>query len=92
MGTIRKVIIDAALGSLVVAFILFWILAGVGLQHISFYAAFLVYVSATVLLLAVPMATDKEYCQYLKHGKKNSDQDEPLVIDLEIDVRPRNMK
>ena len=52
MGTIRNIIIDAALGALVVAFILFWVFAGMGMQEISFCTAFLVYVFAVVFLFA----------------------------------------
>lgn len=52
MGTIRKIIIKATLGALVVAFILFWVFAGLGIQEISFCAAFLVYVFAMVFLFA----------------------------------------
>ncbi len=44
MGTIRNIIINAALGVLVVAFILFWVFAGIGMQEISLCTAFLVYV------------------------------------------------
>ena len=44
MGTIRNIIIDAALGALVVAFILFC------MQEISLCTAFLVYVFAVVFL------------------------------------------
>ena len=50
MGTIRNIIIDAALGALVVAFILFWVFAGMGMQEISLCTAFLVYVFAVVFL------------------------------------------
>ncbi len=46
MGTIRNIIIDAALGALVVAFILFWVFASMGMQEISLCTAFLVYVFA----------------------------------------------
>ena len=56
METIRKIIINAALGALVLAFILFWVFAGVGMQQISIYAAFLAYVAATVLLAASPVS------------------------------------
>ena len=35
MGTIRNIIINAALGVLVAAFILFWVFAGMGMQEIS---------------------------------------------------------
>ncbi len=50
MGTIRKIIIETALGALVVAFILFWVFAGMGMQEISLCTAFLVYVFAVVFL------------------------------------------
>ena len=50
MGTIRKIIIETALGVLVVAFILFWVFAGIGMQEISLCTAFLVYVFAVVFL------------------------------------------
>ena len=48
MGTIRKIIIETALGALVAAFILFWVFAGMGMQEISLCTAFLVYVFAVV--------------------------------------------
>ena len=50
MGTIRKIIIEPALGALVAAFILFWVFAGMGMQEISLCTAFLVYVFAVVFL------------------------------------------
>ena len=50
MGTIRKIIIETALGALVAAFILFWVFAGMGMQEISLCTAFLVYVLAVVFL------------------------------------------
>ncbi len=50
MGTIRNIIINAALGALVVAFILFWVFASMGMQAISLCTAFLVYVFAVVFL------------------------------------------
>ena len=50
MGTIRNIIINAALGALVAAFILFWVFAGIGMQEISLCTAFLVYVFAVVFL------------------------------------------
>ena len=50
MGTIRKIIIETALGALVAAFILFWVFAGMGMQEISLCTAFLVYVFASVFL------------------------------------------
>ncbi len=50
MGTIRKIIIETALGALVAAFILFWVFAGIGMQAISLCTAFLVYVFAVVFL------------------------------------------
>ena len=50
MGTIRKIIIETALGALVAAFILFWVFAGMGMQEISVCTAFLVYVFAVVFL------------------------------------------
>ena len=50
MGTIRKLIIETALGALVAAFILFWVFAGMGMQEISLCTAFLVYVFAVVFL------------------------------------------
>ena len=50
MGTIRNIIINAALGALVAAFILFWVFAGMGMQEISLCTAFLVYVFAVVFL------------------------------------------
>lgn len=50
MGTIRKIIIETALGALVAAFILFWVFAGIGMQEISLCTAFLVYVFAVVFL------------------------------------------
>ena len=50
MGTIRKIIIETALGALVAAFILFWVFAGMGMQEISLSTAFLVYVFAVVFL------------------------------------------
>ena len=50
MGTIRKIIIETALGALVAAFILFWVFAGMGMQEISLCTAFLVYVFAVVFL------------------------------------------
>ena len=50
MGTIRKIIIETALGALVAAFILFWLFAGMGMQEISLCTAFLVYVFAVVFL------------------------------------------
>ena len=52
MGTIRKIILETALGALVVAFILFWVFAGMGMQEISLCTAFLVYVFAVVFLFA----------------------------------------
>lgn len=51
MGTIRKIIIETALGALVAAFILFWVFAGMGMQEISLCTAFLVYVFAVVFLV-----------------------------------------
>ena len=56
METIRKIIINAALGALVLAFILFWVCAGIGIQSISIYAAFLVFIAASVLLVVTPAA------------------------------------
>ena len=56
METIRKIIINAALGALVLAFILFWVCAGIGIQSISIYAAFLVVIAAAVLLAASPVS------------------------------------
>lgn len=50
MGTIRKIIIETALGAFVAAFILFWVFAGMGMQEISLCTAFLVYVFAVVFL------------------------------------------
>ena len=50
MGTIRKIIVETALGALVAAFILFWVFAGMGMQEISLCTAFLVYVFAVVFL------------------------------------------
>lgn len=50
MGTIRKIIIETALGALVAAFILFWVFASMGMQEISLCTAFLVYVFAVVFL------------------------------------------
>ena len=50
MGTIRKIIIETALGALVAAFILFWVFAGMGMPEISLCTAFLVYVFAVVFL------------------------------------------
>ena len=50
MGTIRKIIIETALGALVAAFILFWVFASMGMQEISLCTAFLVYVFAIVFL------------------------------------------
>ena len=50
MGTIRKIIIETALGALVAAFILFWVFADMGMQEISLCTAFLVYVFAVVFL------------------------------------------
>ena len=50
MGTIRKIIIETALGALVAAFSLFWVFAGMGMQEISLCTAFLVYVFAVVFL------------------------------------------
>ncbi len=50
MGTIRKIIIETALGALVAAFILFWVFAGIGMPEISLCTAFLVYVFAVVFL------------------------------------------
>ena len=50
MGTIRKIIIETALGALLAAFILFWVFAGMGMQEISLCTAFLVYVFAVVFL------------------------------------------
>ena len=50
MGTIRRIIIETALGALVAAFILFWVFAGIGMQEISLCTAFLVYVFAVVFL------------------------------------------
>ena len=50
MGTIRKIIIETALGAVVAAFILFWVVAGMGMQEISLCTAFLVYVFAVVFL------------------------------------------
>ncbi len=50
MGTIRKIIIETALGALVAAFILFWVFAGMGMQEFSLCTAFLVYVFAVVFL------------------------------------------
>ncbi|MBQ7141786.1 MAG: hypothetical protein IJR84_01820 [Bacteroidaceae bacterium] len=50
MGTIRKIIIETALGALVAAFILFWVFASMGMQEISLCTAFLVYVFAVIFL------------------------------------------
>ena len=50
MGTIRKMIIETALGALVAAFIRVWVFAGMGMQEISLCTAFLVYVFAVVFL------------------------------------------
>lgn len=59
METIRKIIINAALGALVLTFILFWVCAGIGIQSISIYAAFLVFLSASVLLAASPVSREE---------------------------------
>ena len=56
METIRKIIINAAFGALVLTFILFWVCAGIGIQSISIYAAFLVFIAAAVLLAASPVS------------------------------------
>lgn len=56
METIRKFIINVAFGALVLAFILFWVCAGIGIQSISIISAFLVFVSAAVLLAASPVS------------------------------------
>ncbi|MBO4607734.1 MAG: hypothetical protein J5682_07530 [Prevotella sp.] len=59
METIRKIIINAALGALVLAFILFWVCAGIGIPTISILSAFLVFISATVLLAASPVSGEE---------------------------------
>ena len=59
METIRKIIINAALGALVLAFILFWVCAGIGVPIISIYAAFLVFISAFVLLAVSPVSREE---------------------------------
>lgn len=59
METIRKFVINVAFGALVLAFILFWVCAGIGIQSISIYAAFLVFVAASVLLAASPVSREE---------------------------------
>lgn len=59
METIRKIIINAAFGALVLTFILFWVCAGIGIQSISIISAFLVFIAATVLLVASPVSREE---------------------------------
>lgn len=59
METIRKFVINVAFGALVFTFILFWVCAGIGIQSISIYAAFLVFVAASVLLAASPVSREE---------------------------------
>lgn len=59
METIRKFIINAAFAALVLTFILFWVCAGIGIQSISIISAFLVFVSAAVLLAASPVSREE---------------------------------
>lgn len=59
METIRKFVINVAFGALVLAFILFWVCAGIGIQSVSIYAAFLVFVAASVLLAVSPVSREE---------------------------------
>lgn len=59
METIRKFVINVAFGALVLAFIFFWVCAGIGIQSISIYAAFLVFVAASVLLAVSPVSREE---------------------------------
>ena len=59
METIRKIIINAAFGALVLTFILFWVCAGIGIQSVSIISAFLVFLSATVLLVVSPVDVEE---------------------------------
>ena len=56
MEIIRKIIINSAFLALVLAFVLFWICAGIGVHCLSVYAAFLVFIAASVLLVVTPGA------------------------------------
>ena len=59
METIRNFIINAAFVALVLTFILFWVCAGIGIQSISIISAFLVVISAAVLLAVSPVGREK---------------------------------
>ena len=59
METIRNFIINAAFVALVLTFILFWVCAGIGIQSVSIISAFLVFIAATVLLVASPVSKEK---------------------------------
>ena len=87
MEKVRKFFVESSLWTLVIAFVLFWVGAGVGMENLAIYSAFLVFVAASVLLVATPLPSDKEYCQYLKRKSKKTDNEEPVVIDVDICVR-----
>ena len=59
METIRNFIINAAFAALVFTFILFWVCAGIGIQSVSIISAFLVFISAAVLLAVSPVSKEK---------------------------------
>lgn len=59
METIRKIIINAAFGALALTFILFWVCAGIGIHSVSIISAFLVFISAAVLLAVSPVSREE---------------------------------
>lgn len=59
METIRNFIINAAFVALVLTFILFWVCAGIGIQSFSIISAFLVFISAAVLLAVSPVGREE---------------------------------
>ena len=59
METIRKFIINAAFAALVLTFILFWVCAGIGIHSVSIISAFLVFISAAVLLAVSPVSREE---------------------------------
>lgn len=64
MKTVRKLFIEVTLWTLVIAFVLFWVSASVGVREIPIYAAFTTFIAAFFLLLVSPSHQEDESRQY----------------------------